>query len=393
MNGEKKVILHLIFDGVLFDRVYPRFEEMKYYENRYLLGIVCGNNQFKHINNIEKIIQCDTIESWGRIISDQDVDIVYLHGLWIDYLKAIDYIRDDVVVMWWCYGMEIYESIFGWPPLLPMKIFKPRTHWLYLKYMGRKNIIQTEIMYFSPKLYVFLKKVFNYLTGRNDEKLYRMLSRIDFAWTPLDVELYEIKKRCSYIKAKPYSLWGKVEKTPLIFHNGPGGVLLEHSANISNNHLDIIAYIKKSKLNLRGRDIFIPLGYGQKYLAEIIEKKAVFDGAVTHCMMESIPYQEYDRMMSNCTHAIFGMIRQSGLGNINLCFKKGIKVFFFKDSMLYKQFKADGYYVYSIENDLNDNSIKEPLTSEQARFNYNKFYSRFDNCEENYEEQFDNILK
>ena len=61
--------------------------------------------------------------------------------------------------------------------------------------------------------------------------------------------------------------------------------------------------------------------------------------------------------MSGCTHAIFGMIRQSGLGNIYLCFRKGIKVFLFKDSILYKQFKTDGYHVFSIEDELNDNSI------------------------------------
>ena len=108
--------------------------------------------------------------------------------------------------------------------------------------------------------------------------------------------------------------------------------------------------------------------------------------------MEALPFEEYKKMIAGCTHAIFGMIRQSGLGNIYLCFKKGIKVFFFKDSMLYKQFKADGYHVFSIEDELNDVSIQEPLAYNQALNNYNIYFSQF--CDlGTHQEQMDRILK
>ena len=186
---------------------------------------------------------------------------------------------------------------------------------------------------------------------------------------------------------------GYQEKEPLVFHKNTGDILLEHSANISDNHLDIIAAIKNKKLDLQERDIYVPLGYGVERLAERVKNEAKFDGANVQCLMETIPFNDYKEMLDSCSHAIFGMIRQSGLGNIYLCFKKGIKVFFFKDSMLYKQFKKDGYYVYSIEDDLNDNSIKEPLTQEQALCNYNMFYSRFGDSRGTYQQQFDNILK
>ena len=219
-----------------------------------------------------------------------------------------------------------------------------------------------------------------------------MLSRIDFAFTPLEIELEELKKRTPFIKAKPFVLLAFHPIESLLVHKEMGSILLEHSANISDNHLDIIAAIKNKKLDLRERDIYVPLSYGEKILAERVKDEAKFDGANVQCLMEALPFEKYKKMMSGCTHAIFGMIRQSGLGNIYLCFRKGIKVFLFKDSILYKQFKTDGYHVFSIEDELNDNSIIEPLTEDQALNNYNIYYSKqYDRG--TYQEQIDRILK
>ena len=108
MNGNKKVILHLVFDGILFDRMYQRFEQMERYENRYLFGSLNNEYNIKYINNTEKLIRINSLDAWGKVVADPQVDIIYLHGLWGDYLKAVDYIRKDVVVMWWCYGKDIY---------------------------------------------------------------------------------------------------------------------------------------------------------------------------------------------------------------------------------------------------------------------------------------------
>lgn len=218
-----------------------------------------------------------------------------------------------------------------------------------------------------------------------------MLSRLDYAFTPLKVELEELKKKHPYIKAKPYILQGFSGKEPLVLHKDTGNILLEHSANISDNHLDIIAAIISKKLNLQERDIYVPLSYGDERLAERVQEEAKFDGANVHCLMETLPFDEYKKMLDGCTHAIFGMIRQSGLGNIYICFRKGIKVFLFKDSMLYKQFKTDGYDVFSIEDDLNDVSIKEPLTGDQALNNYNIYYRKYRDLG-TYQEQMDRIL-
>lgn len=393
MNGNKKVILHLIFDGVLFDQRYNAFEGMDNYENRYLFGILNTDEEIKYIKNTEKLIRVDSLEKWGQIVSDPQVDVIYMHGLWSNYLKAIDYVRDDVIIMWWCYGMEIYENCFGFPPLMRLNIYKPRTYKYLESFGGFRYKLKLSLLLRHPRLYMLWRKISDIIHRRPESKLKKMLSRIDFAFTPLETELVELKKKHPYIKAKPFKLRGVIEKEPIEIHEKAGNILLEHSANISNNHLDILTALKEKQLNMQGKNVYIPLSYGEEKLAERVKDEAKFEGVNVHCLMEALPYNEYKEMLDGCTHAIFGMIRQSGLGNIYLCLRKGIKVFFFKDSMLYKQFKSDGYYVYSIEDDLNDVSIKEPLTREQATINYNIFYSKFDNSYGTYQQQLDNILK
>ena len=391
MNGDKRVILHIVFDGILFDRVYPSFEGMDNYENRYLLHVFGRSQDLKYIKNTEKLIRVDTREEWGRVVSDPQVDVIYMHGLWYSYLKLVDYIREGVVVMWWCYGMEIYENVLHWPPLLPVKLFKPRTRWFCLIDFGGLHFTSAELSYSFPKIYILLIRFYSLLKGESIQRIKQLLSRIDFAFTPLASELVELKKIHPYIKAKPFVLRRPTVRIPLEKHSVPNGILLEHSANITNNHLDIIAAIKKRKLEIHGRDIYIPLGYGEKRLAQKVKQEAVFDGAFVHCLMETLPYDKYQEMMSSCSHAIFGMMRQSGLGSIYLCFQKGIKTFFYKDSVLYKFFTSMGYIVYTIENDLNDIGIRTPLTVEQAKNNYDLYYSYVDE-NKTYQQQLDIIL-
>lgn len=391
MNGGKKVILHLVFDGILFDSVYPRFEQMEHYENIYLFGSLNKDYDIKYIKNTEKILRFDSLDNWRKVVENPQVDIIYMHGLWGDYLKAIDYIQNNVVVMWWCYGMEIYENCFGQVPLLPLKIYKPLTFRFVQSQLELRSQLTNGFLYYSPCLFDALKSVYGFILGRRN-LLKQMLSRVDFVFTPLEVEYCELIKRHPYIKAKPFKLRAPFVQEPLEIHTNTGDILLEHSANISDNHLDIIAAIKKKKINLLDRDIHIPLSYGDERLAELVKEKAIFEGAQTHCLTKALPLNEYKEMISGCSHAIFGMIRQSGLGNIYICFKKGIKVFLFKDSILYKQFKTNGYHVFSIEDDLNDVSINEPLTENQAVNNYNIYYSQM--CDlGTYQEQMDRILK
>ena len=74
-----------------------------------------------------------------------------------------------------------------------------------------------------------------------------------------------------------------------------------------------------------------------------------------------IPFKEYISYLDSITHAVFGQIRQQAIGNINFCFERGIKIYLYSDSIIYKQLNKWGYIIYTIENDLTSDSLNEVL--------------------------------
>ena len=388
---ESVVILHIVFDSVLFDKVYPEFEKMEGYENRYLFrSLNFDKSSFKFVKNNEKIICAASLEEWGTIVNDPRNDIIYFHALWKDSLKAIDYIRKDVIVMWRCFGYEIYDNEYGWAPLLPVKVYKPRTFLFFLRNSNRvRSFLSRSMTWTFPRLYDCLQSIRYCIEGKR--RLHKeMLSRIDFAFTPLPIELEELKKRHPYIKAKPYVLRTNKPQWPFEYQEKVGHILFEHSAMLNNNHLDLMAAMKK--LHLTGRNVYVPLSYGDDFVVDYLLNHVSFNGAETHFLTELLSGKDYKELLSHCSHALFGTIRQSGLGNLNIMLRMGIKVFFFEDSIMYKHFKREGYYVFSVEKDLNDESISTPLSYDMALHNYNLFYQKRGEFGESYQQQLDSLL-
>ena len=85
-------------------------------------------------------------------------------------------------------------------------------------------------------------------------------------------------------------------------------------------------------------------------------------------------------------------MRQQAMGNIFLCLLCGIKVFLFKESIVYKQLIESGYFVFSIEDDLNDLSLQTLLSKEQAYNNFQLCMRSKINKKEDAEKEFINII-
>ena len=391
MDGDRKVILHIICDSIMFDKLYPAFESMEGYENRYLFkSIQADIYQFKSLKDSHKIICAQSWEEWGAIVGDSKNDIIYFHGLWKDSLRAIDYIRKDAIVMWFCFGQEIYGNEYGWAPLLPVKVYKPRTFLFVIRHSKSvRSFLSKSLTWMFPHLYDALQSV-RYAIVRKRKLHKEMLSRIDYAFTPLPIELDELKKKHPFIKAKPYCLRKPGPRMPFLFQEKKGHILFDHSSMSNNNHLDLLAHM--NNLHLDGRSIYMPLSYGNHELADYLIKNVSFEGAETHFLKEILPKTEYMGLLSNCSHALFGTIRQSGLGTINILLRRGVKIFFFEDSIMYKHLKQEGYYVFSIETDLDDDSISTPMTYEMALHNYNLFYQKRGELQDTFQQQLDRII-
>ena len=69
---------------------------------------------------------------------------------------------------------------------------------------------------------------------------------------------------------------------------------------------------------------------------------------------------DYYALMDTYSYAVYGVIRQQAMGNIFGCLAKGIKVFLYRDSLVYKFLKEDGFVVFAIE-DMDGSSFMKPL--------------------------------
>ena len=58
------------------------------------------------------------------------------------------------------------------------------------------------------------------------------------------------------------------------------------------------------------------------------------------------------------------------MGNVFMCFSRGIKVFLYSDSIAYKSLKNDGYIIFSIDHDMSPIALQTVLSNEDALINY-----------------------
>lgn len=383
MKDGKRVILHVTFDNILFDTISSNFEKLKGYENIFLEIGYKEEVKFKFMSHPELVTVAYSEEEWLSYFSNPEVDIIYFHGLWTDYFRCYNSIGKDKIVIWYCYGKEIYEIVPGYPCLVRQRLFKFRDFFFYYwSFIKRFHFIRSIIGYVLP--------FYDLLRGKPDRR--RLLRRIDYVQTPLMVEQDQLRK-LPYFHAKPFKMSGRgvAPKTErVILHDVAGSILVNHSAAYTNNVLGVMRAL--SKIDLKGRELIFPIVYGWEEVKDKVKEFDGLNGCKAVYIEERLPLEEYENMMSKCTHAIYGTLRQQALGNIFGCFKTGVKVFLYKDSMDYIQFKKDGFVVFAIE-DMNFEALSKPLSKEEAMHNNELYYSLYEMPQDYLQKQFDSLFK
>lgn len=134
-------------------------------------------------------------------------------------------------------------------------------------------------------------------------------------------------------------------------------VLIGNSADRSNNHLEIFALLKPFKKNdIR---IIAPLSYGDMTYAKQVslEGKRIFGEKFT-AIKTLLPFEQYQKMLSNVDIAIFGHKRQQAMGNITTLLGGGKKVYLRNSITTWKFLEELGLKVY----DFDDFSLLPPDT-------------------------------
>ncbi len=352
-----KVILNVVSDALLVDSYASRLDGLEGYTTRYLYRQPMKNGyEFKIVKH--QVTVAKTWEEWGGFFSDPTVDIVYYHGMGNKSFMSYKYIHPNAKLIWFPYGSELYNANLYCSQLLKINLYKPLT----------KRFIPCAVY----RLLTIIANVVGRF--RYDRHRERWISRVDYCSTVLPYEYDMLCEQLSFFDAKPFMLrtMRGYSDTPLVVNTERGNILLNHSAVFHDNHIDIIHQLES--FDLHDRQIVMPISYGNKFLMKQLKKYHTIGGAKVMSMNRILPKQEYFTLIDSCTHAIFGTIRQCAIGNINRCMRMGVKVFMYKDSLTYTQFKRDGYIIYTIEDDLNEASLRTPLSEEASIHNRDLFY-------------------
>ncbi|WP_129594601.1 TDP-N-acetylfucosamine:lipid II N-acetylfucosaminyltransferase [Seramator thermalis] len=347
-------ILHIFPDDKFFDSVSDTFDEIDMIHNTYLFYISDISYKFKYIKKTYKLKIVHDRKEYLNFFSNPSFDVVFFHSLPEYNYNLINYTDPGKIIIWWSWGFDIYDSEHGLKALIPIDLYKPLTKNYIKQFRDSINMKFIRDLILKP---FFLKK-----RGK-------AISRIDYYSPVLPIE-YELMKKNSFFHAKLFLPGGPskiLKNIPLHNFTSNQNILIGNSATPSNNHLDILNIIKD--FSLKSRQVILPLSYGDQNYADFV--KQYLPSHLNNVILQNfLTKEEYNSITDNCSHAIFGNIRQQSLGNIHMCLRNGTKVYLFKDSLVYKQLTKNGYKIFTIEDDLTQESIDTPLPYEDAKHNH-----------------------
>lgn len=364
---------HLLTDNIFSNYVIDMFDSMTDIANvKHSYFMINRYRKVSHleINVFEKIIFVKNEKQFVKQ-ANLSADFVMLHQLSSPTLSASPWhllkLRRDITLIWSTIGCDIYSDInfLEIKKAVTLNLYKPHTR----KYIyGVKNTTE-----FVKQL---IRKIINGCLLKNIAYK-KMLKRVNYISTVLPNE-YELIKQNNKTNADflHFKYISKVFMTAEIKKNELGDmVLLGNSATETNNHLDILKILDDIKFDTSR--LLIPLNYGNKKYGNMINSYCQEKDMKAVVLLDFMDFDKYVALLNSCSYCIIGCVRQQAVGNIILMLLRGVKLFLYKDSVIFKYLISRGYYVFSID-DISSESFVFPLTMEQKKRNFNLISDEYD---------------
>lgn len=348
---EKIKIIHILRDDKFVDSPVRFFEQDSRFDNEFVLVVNSPNYKYRLIKNTEKVKLLYNKEMVKKELQRDDYSAVFFYSLPSYHLFR--YIPDDKIVIWWAWGFDIYGS----DRFIDVPLYKPITE----EYINKtQNTISNRV----KTLLKHIPFVCNYRYG--NKKL--AIRRVDYFQPVIHLE-YELLQKVNGFKAKEFyypQAHSYISELEGAYSNYNNNIIIGHSATLINNHLDVWNRIKNYIPN--SSIVYFPISYGDLDFADYLTSKISPTADNIRFLKDFMPANEYFKVVDSCSYAVFGVLREAAMGNINRCVAKGVKLFLYKDSIPYQQLKRMGCIVFAIE-EIDENSFRIPLTPEQAENN------------------------
>ena len=325
---------------------------------------VCFRAKDLDFNFIKKTDRVDRIDAnvFKSLIKNANYHMVILHCFYSVPYKLIAKIPQNIKVIWFAWGYDIYKSCYCHSPLIEKPLYHSRSE------KFKKGVADKTLRTLMAERYYkcFCQKLVE-----------RAFNRVDFfsGVIPEEYDLIKENKKNSFFKAKqlvfnynnplyPYKLENIDNPTVSGFD-----IQIGNSADNTNNHIDMFYLL--SKLHLNDRKIIVPLSYAgtERYKKAVLSEGEKLLGDSFTPLTDYMPLQKYMQIVSSVRYSIFYLERQQAMGNIWLSLWRGCLVFLSETNPVYLHLKKRGYIVFSIQKDLALIEEKARLTREEIRRN------------------------
>lgn len=343
------MVLHILSDDKFTDYVINQFKDEEMQSEMIVIPSGAGHS-FTKCNKVS-IVRYPSREFTELLNKLHNYSGVVLHGMFWPYCEQIiKATPSSVKIVWYFWGAELYARND-----VSRAFLAPITKFLYKLHCLKKG--QTFDESFPWQLPLELYK------------------RIDYCITS-EYEEYEYAKR--YTNSDMDFLWYtcySIEDTVgelMKYRSNGNSVLFCNSAAIENNMFDAALRLSRPKYRklIGDRQVIMPMGYGAPWVKNLMLKYGPKAFRNFKPIVDFIPRDQYNQMMTNCSTLILPYHSPAGQGNIITALWLGMRVYISEKSIAYQYFKRIDTKVYSFESDFMKYGC-EPLSDDLVEHNRN----------------------
>ena len=348
-------IIHVIIDDKFIDMAIREFEICAPGKSRYL-GIKT-NKPWKHIkSNKAEALEASEIISTAN---NPNCRAVIFHTLDDSIKPILENITQKKNIVWIGWGYDYYDRLLK--PYATDGLTAPKTKKLirdHPKKHPTSKVIKSKITSFFQK---------NLLKNHPEKQ---SLLKITI-FSPVIEDEFNI--------AREYNKWFLAEYMPWNYgcieddfhstsdgtHTDDDNVIVGNSATPTNNHIEAFEHLART-YQIDNKKIVVPLSYGDPwYRDRIIKIGEGFFGSNFIPVVDYMARNDYNKLLSGCSHAIMNHHRQQALGNIVTLILNGSSVHLNTKNPLYSWLNRQGAKICPIIT--NTPSVRQPLPNLTAK--------------------------
>jgi hypothetical protein len=330
--------LHLTHDDKFIDAFIKRTQTLGFRDHEFYIYSNNTKNplQFVKSSNIKRIGLGDLNNGGIDITKYETVYIHYFADELIDFVEKFGAKTKFIWIFWGAdaFDMQCFNKYF----------LAPKTQKLLNNILTNKDSTIIRLLSHYKAKYICTKKQKQKIKA---SKKFDCIAH----FLPEDIEL--INKEFRHKFHHIYFTYGNLDDfiTNSESNERKKDILVGNSANPSNNHLDAFTYINENLIYADCK-IILPLSYSgsKEYIESVIKSGVTKYKDKFYPLIKFMNKSQYNTTISNVSIAVMPHLRSQAFGNIINLLWHGVKLYFYKDSNLYKFLISKGFTLYALKN-------------------------------------------